>query len=110
MIAAGSALTLLRVPLTEVYLRSNNNAEVLDDYFAHFHRVLLDGDDLAPVLLLRDEARGMYRLEDGRKRYCAHILAGRSTILAVVEERACGTAGAAGLDGWRSSVSPGSSA
>ena len=87
MIKAGSSLYLRRVPMVEVYLSSNHNAEQLSGYFAHFHETLLNGDDLHPVHLVQDKARGLYRLEDGRKRYAAHILAGRPTILAVVEER-----------------------
>lgn len=86
MIRAGSELSLRHVPMTQVYLRSNRNPEQLGDYFAAFHRTLLDGHDLPPVWLLAD-GRGMYQLQDGRKRFAAHLLAGRPTILAVVEER-----------------------
>jgi hypothetical protein len=89
-------LTLRHVLMTEVYLRSNRNVEQLDDYFAYFHRTLLQGDDLAPVLLLADRDRGMYQLQDGRKRFAAHLLAGRATILAVVEERDMGGDGSSG--------------
>lgn len=86
MISAGSALTLRRVPMTAVRLRSNNNAEALDDYFAAFHATLLAGGDCPPVWLLAEDS-GMFVLMDGRKRFAAAVLAGRSEILAVVEER-----------------------
>lgn len=87
MIRAGSELSLRYIPVTQVHLRSNRNPEQLGDYFAAFHRTLLAGHDLPPVWLLHDRQRGMYELQDGRKRFAAAILAGRETILAVVEER-----------------------
>lgn len=71
--------------MTQVCLGSNQQPETVDDYFLGFHRALLAGDDCPPVWMRYDPARRVFELRDGRKRFAAHILAGRPTILAVVE-------------------------
>jgi hypothetical protein len=88
MIAKGSTLELRRVPTTQIYLGSNASAQGMDT-LSYFVAALNEGWDLTPVHLRtgRDVIPGMYRLEDGRKRFCAHLMAGEAHILALVENR-----------------------
>jgi len=81
-----SHLLLRRIPLTELRLASNRNVEDLDGPIRDFHEWLKAGNDVAPLHVI-PEAPHMNRVEDGRKRFTAHILAGRETALCLVEHR-----------------------
>jgi hypothetical protein len=86
MIHKDSHLLLRRIPLTELRLACNKNEEDLDGHLRAFHEWLLQGNDLSPIHVVA-EGPHMHRIEDGRKRFAAHILAGRETALCLVENR-----------------------
>ena len=88
MILHGSSLAIKRVPLCQVYLASSVDRQSLET-LQHFLSVLEQGHDLTPVHLVTgaDVLPGMHRLEDGRKRFAACLMAGQAHVLAVVEHR-----------------------
>lgn len=91
MILRSSSLLVKRVPICQVYLGSNATKQSLETLH-HFLSVLDQGHDLLPVHLVTgtDVLPGMHRLEDGRKRFAAYLMAGQAHVLALVEHRGGG--------------------
>ena len=83
-----SRLTLERVPLTRIYLGSTHSPNSLDTVRT-FLTALEQGDDLLPLHLVvgPEVPPGFFRLEDGRKRFAAYLLAGVAHALSLVERR-----------------------
>jgi len=88
LISRTSTLEIKRVPITQIYLGSAYSKQS-QETVSFFVSALEGGWDLTPVHLVVGDGvtPGMYRLEDGRKRLCAHIITAEPHILAVVEHR-----------------------
>lgn len=86
MIMAGTRFAVVRVPMERIVV-SEHQARY-PERVLHYVRLLSDPchatSDTGPIALAA-VGRGLYRILDGHHRYVAHIIAGRTDILALLE-------------------------
>lgn len=91
MIVPGTKFQLARVPIQNIVV-TEHQIRYPEKVTHYFHRLLdnpgqdLDMIRLAPYNPVNDskEPTGMYQILDGHHRYVAHILAGRTHVLALI--------------------------